>query len=176
METVLTTKTAEQKELRLRVLRLAEATEHFNKIKEQYEEEKKNINRVLQTYFEKNGYSKALLQGENEDINLTLVQPRSIDWDLEALKKVIDNDIIKEVIDREIVITDFDGLKQLLKKHGIKAREFKKYIEVREELNTEALDNLVQCGWIDRKQLKGTYKIKAGTEYIRMTRKKKTEG
>lgn len=155
--------------IREQILRLKIATDHFKKVEAEYKEQKQNANAVIKNYLEKYGKSSCMMTSKEGNIRLSLVRRRKVIFDPNKVKKAIGEEFAKEVLEREVIISDMDGMKELLKAHGVKAHEFKQLVEVRESINNKALDDLTECGWVETKSLKGTYTTEDIGEYVKMS-------
>ena len=79
------------------------------------------------------------------------IRNKKIVWFIDKLKQTLTKEQQKAVIDKTYEITDMDGLINYLKSCGVKPKEFKKYISVKEIVNEQKLDNANQKGLIKKK-------------------------
>lgn len=165
----ITQATDEQRELRKRILSLALRQERQREREFEFKEEKKIVNSLVKGFLKKQGVDKARVVHKDKVINLCVVEPCKIIWDTNKLKQKLDKDIYETVVDRQITITDYAGMVELLKRHKVNPKEFKQLIHVKETVLQEEIDNCAEMGWVDMKQLKGAYKVEKGTEHLRLT-------
>lgn len=166
----ITQRTEEQRELRLMVLSLFERMQKLKKMQAELDDDRKNVNRYLTSFLSKQGYDKAVIKTDKKQVSMVVVQPKKIEWDIAKLKQNLkgESKILKQIINKEVMITDLDSLIDLLKQHGVDPDDFKRCISVSESVNEEQLNQLHEIGEISTRWLKGTYKVKHGTSYIRM--------
>lgn len=105
-------------------------------------------------------------------LNVTSVRTKKIIWDIEKLKKVIPKNIMAMFLTKTYTITDMDGLIKYLKKCGVNPKEFKKYIEVKENVSDAKIEQLVDTGKIKERLIQDCYEVKFGEPYIRLTEQK----
>lgn len=105
----------------------------------------------------------------HKKLKVTRVRTKKVIWLIGKLKKSLPPDKYKQIVNREYVITDYQGLVKYLKKCGVDPKKFKKFISVEEELDEKKLDFLYETGIINRKELDGTYELKVGEPYIKLT-------
>lgn len=84
----------------------------------------------------------------------------------DQLAKTLGKDLYKQVIDKEVIINDTSSLVKMLKSYGVQASEFKKFITVRESLNKEKIDELIETDQISVDRLQGCYTAKVSEEII----------
>lgn len=109
----------------------------------------------------------------HKHLKVQKIRKRKIVWFLDKLKQNLTKEQQKEVIDKTYVVSDMGGLIEYLKTCGVKPKEFKKFIEVKEVVNETKLDNAYQTGVVKKKQLKSCYDVELGKPYIKLTEIKK---
>lgn len=97
---------------------------------------------------------------------VTKSRSRKIVFTVEGLKKVLSKEFQKKVIRKRYEITNFDGLKEYLKSCGVDPKVFKKFICVTESVDEEKMEHLYALGYINIKDLKGSYELKESKESI----------
>lgn len=108
----------------------------------------------------------------DKSIKVTKVRTKKILWDIEKLKQRIPKSITKQFINKTYVINDMQGLIEYLKKCGVEAKKFKKFIDVEEQVDNDILNNLSELGEIKAKDVKGCYELQLGEPYIKITEMK----
>ena len=94
----------------------------------------------------------------DEKVKATRVERvTSIKYDTEALKKKLNKELYNTVVDKVYEINNIDAFIELLKKAGIKPKEFKKHITVIENVNNGKLQQAYSIGAIDIKDIAGAY-------------------
>ena len=87
------------------------------------------------------------------------VEPQTINYIPEKLRENFDKDFCDEIIQKKYEVNDMEGLKELLKKHGVNPKEFKKFINVKETVDKGRLEQLYNLGEITLGRLKGCYTV-----------------
>lgn len=83
-----------------------------------------------------------------------------LDYFPDKLKEKLDPELFNEVTSKTYTISDFNGLVELLKEHGITPKQFKKYITVTTNVDKERIKQLYDVGDITQKMLNGCYSAK----------------
>lgn len=84
----------------------------------------------------------------------------SITYDIPKLKQKLDPELFNEIIDKSYSITDMPALIQMLKKSGVKPKEFKKFISVSEKVNNGKIQQAYSIGDISLNDIAGAYEVK----------------
>ena len=84
----------------------------------------------------------------------------SLVYDIPKLKQKIDAELFNEIVDKTYTITDIDALISLLKKAGVKPKEFKKLITVSERVNNGKIQQAYSVGEISLQDISGAYEVK----------------
>lgn len=108
----------------------------------------------------------------DKSIKVTKVRTKKILWDIEKLKQRIPKSITKQFINKTYTINDIYGLIEYLKKCGVDAKKFKKFIDVTETVDNDILNNLSELGVLKTKDVKGCYELQLGEPYIKITEMK----
>lgn len=103
------------------------------------------------------------------DLKVTKVRTKKVLWYIDKLKKKMSKETFKKVILKKYTINDMKGLTSYLKECGVDPKEFKKFIEVQEELNEPELERLYETGKIDASEIEGCFTVNMGEPYIRIT-------
>lgn len=165
----------EQREIRKRVLSLLVKKDLYKKREQEYKQEAQEVNHLVKVFLEKNGNKKGIIETKEEKISLCVVEPSSIIWDMEKLQKQLGKKLSDVVFNKQVTITNYNAVVELLKKYGVPAKEFTQFLTVKKEVNQEAIDNLFQLGKISKKDIKGCYTVKKGTAYVKLTKGEKKE-
>lgn len=102
-------------------------------------------------------------------LRVSRIRTKKIIWVLEKLKQKLNKKTYNEVINKTYVVNDMNGLVKYLKKCGVDAKKFKKFIDVEEELNETKLNNLYDTGVLSKKDVEDCYTVKMGEPYIKIT-------
>ena len=146
-----------------------------NRLNEKYKENKEEI----QKFFDKKkiDYIEVEPNKEAVDNGITMVSCRKmeqlrIEYDAAKLKEKIDKELYNEIVSKQYIISDIDGLINLLKKSGISPKDFKNFLNVIETVNKEKIKQLYEVGDITKKQLDGCYTATL-IKGIKMTERRK---
>lgn len=91
----------------------------------------------------------------------------SIEFFEDQIAKNVDKEIYNKVVTKTVVIENLFGLIKLMKRYGVDPTEFKNYIKTIKKVDVEVLDQLIEIGEIEIKDLQGCYKAEF-TEDIRV--------
>jgi len=79
------------------------------------------------------------------------------DYNVERLEKKISKNLFKEITDKEYQIVDMDGLASVLKNHGVKFSEFKKFIRTTTKVNRDKIKQAYALGKLTMDEISGCY-------------------
>ena len=138
------------------ILETAELEEQAGKLLLKIDENKKKI----QKHFDSSNGEKKVVISINENLNVICKKSErcTITYDVDKLKKRLDDETFIEITDREYKIKDINAMIRLMKDAGVKASDFKSLIEVDIKPNKQMIKMLYDAGEISMKQLNGTYK------------------
>lgn len=108
----------------------------------------------------------------DKNIKVTKVRTKKIIWDIEKLKQRVPKSLTKQFISKTYIVNDMQELVKYLKSCGVDAKKFKKFIDVKEEVDNDKLNNLSELGEIKMKDIKGCYELQLGEPYIKITEMK----
>lgn len=116
----------------------------------------------IQEYFDNNNLKHLVVETSTDATNDVKVvckkyERANIKYDIEKLKKKLDDELFIEVTNRSYIIKDINTMISLVKDAGIKAKEFKELIEPKITVNSQAIKNLYDVGELTMKDLKGAY-------------------
>lgn len=103
-------------------------------------------------------------------LKVTRIRRKKVLWNVEKLKEAIGKKLAKQCIQRTYTVDDMEGLILYLKSCGVDPKRFKKFIDISEEVDEKALDQLYSTGKVKRSQIADCYKVELGEPYIRLTR------
>ena len=106
-------------------------------------------------------------------LNVTRIRTKKVTWLLDKLKQKLGKDVYSEVVDKTYTVNDMQGLIRYLKSCGVDPKKFKKFIDVKEEIDETKLDTYYETGALKTKDREGCYTVKMGEPYIRITELKK---
>lgn len=114
----------------------------------------------LQKYFDKYNVDELIVDIVDNDLskNSTSLVAKKIervyvDYDTKQLKKNLDKELFNEVTIKDYKINNMHGLVKLLKKAGIKPKEFKSFVDVSIKPNKAKIKQLFSVGDITKKDL-----------------------
>lgn len=87
----------------------------------------------------------------------SMVKKLYVEYDAEKLEERLDKKLVKDIIKKMINITDYEDFVVLLKQHGIKPAEFKRFIEVKRIVDKARIKQLFNEGTLTLKDLNGCY-------------------
>lgn len=160
------------------LIRANEITVRRKRVERELELEKESITKEITAEMERLGLNKfefetnqendVLCDGGRRKISCRKVIPTKISYNAEKIYEVFAGErqeIRDRVVSKSYVINDIQGLIQLLKIHGIKPKEFKKFIKVEKTVNKQVLDNFYSLGLVTMEDLNGCYTTTEGKSY-----------
>jgi hypothetical protein len=87
-------------------------------------------------------------------------------YDVRALHKKVDPDLLCQFIDRRAEIVDLKAFKKLMSKYDISSGQLKGIVEIKKTVNEKKLQRLLDIGEIDLEDLEGCYETEKGKESI----------
>lgn len=161
------------------IVELFEKNEQLKLSKKEYEEIKEENTQIILDFMDskkvnclkftsKPGakYLKNVTQSENK-LQCKKVQKASVLFDANKLESNIkDKKILEQIIIKDYSINNIEGLIDLCKKHGIKPKEFKKFIDVNKTVDNKKIDDLYELGKIKEEDIKDCYQIKKNKPYL----------
>lgn len=169
----------ENKKIKEAAWELFELNKKFKNIQEQYEAKKEKltleinnfmfINNVDAFSFLSDKFSKAI------KFEVKKIKQRKIKFNIEAIEKKLDKELVSELIDKTYTINDMEGLIKYLKECGVNPKKFKSFISVDKKVNQKRLEQLGELGDININDLKGCYTVVENKGYIKITEKEMEE-
>ena len=89
-------------------------------------------------------------------------------FDIDGIKSLLSKENRKLVIKKNYSITNWIGLFQLLKSHGVDFKEFMKYAKCEEVIDSEQLDRLVELGEVDEATVRKYITVKTSSSYYKV--------
>lgn len=158
---------------------LFEARKKLNSIKKYVDEINRKESLYIKNFMFSNLRDKVfeitLDEGESyyqspQKVRVQQVVRSKVVWKLEKLKERLTKEQINSIVDKEYTIVDMKGLSEYLKVCGVSAKEFRKYINVSEQLSESKLEIAYETGEIKKKQLEGCYEVEnVGEPFIKIT-------
>lgn len=158
---------------------LFEARKKLNSVKKYVDEINRKESLYIKNFMFSNLRDKVfeitLDEGESyyqspQKVRVQQVVRSKVVWKLEKLKERLTKEQINSIVDKEYTIVDIKGLSEYLKSCGVSAKEFKKYINVSEQLSESKLEIAYETGEIKKKQLEGCYEVEnVGEPFIKIT-------
>lgn len=119
--------------------------------------------RQIQEHFDKVFIKELTVEAQTEQ-DTALIAKKServtIDYDVEKLKKKLDSEVFNEIVRKTYVINDMPALIAVLKSYGVKPADFKKFIDVSQDIDRASVRRLYDTGDIGKDHLKGCYTAK----------------
>ena len=140
------------------ILETLELEEAAGKLLLQIDDNKKKI----QKYFDENDLKHMEVEvPSTNDKPVKVVCKKSeranIKYDVDKLKERLDKELFIEVTKRSYTITDIDAMIKLVKAAGVKAKDFKQFIESKVSADSQAIMRLYDAGELTMDTLKGTF-------------------
>lgn len=169
---------AEKKELEKLVGKLNFAVRKYKEAKESYEREKNELQeRIIKkmnlldvqkyTFVSSDNSSDYFANIPNASFTCSIIEPKKILYDAKKINDVIDSKELKnKVIDKKYHVNNMEGLIELLKEHGVKPKEFKKFIDVEMSVNEKELNQLYSLGFISLDDIEGCYEADVKNPYL----------
>lgn len=158
---------------------LFEARKKLNSVKKYVDEINRKESLYIKNFMFSNLRDKVfeitLDEGESyyqspQKVRVQQVVRSKVVWKLEKLKERLTKEQINSIVDKEYTIIDMKGLSEYLKVCGVSAKEFRKYINVSEQLSESKLEIAYETGEIKKKQLEGCYEVEnVGEPFIKIT-------
>lgn len=161
-------------------------SEDFKKAEEEYKVKKNDLAAEISALsaqlksedfifeYEPNSLTKRHLGIKQNDallMSCKRIKPMSVKYDESAMLKDLGKDEINALFDKSYEIVDMSNLIAFLKKYGVPAKEFKKYILVNHKLSKERLDHLYEIGVIKMDDLKKFCMVSKKPEYWKISAK-----
>ena len=106
-------------------------------------------------------------------LNVTRIRTKKVTWLLDKLKQKLGKDVYSEVVDKIYTVNDMQELIKYLKSCGVDPKKFKKFIDVKEELDETKLNTYYETGALKKADIEGCYNVKMGEPYIRIAELKR---
>ena len=143
----------------------------FKKQSEDFEKKKKEFYADM----EKEGIDSYDFLVKNLNINVKRIQRKTIVFNPIKLKTRLKKSLFDYVVTKKIVITDYKGLVEYLKKCGVNPHMFKKFISVEYLVNNDEIQQLHELGEIDADDLNGCYEVITHNPYYKIIGKSMSE-
>lgn len=152
----------------------------FKQIQEKFETVKQQFYDDMENYFNKYHKDESKINVVLDDglseqmLTVNKIIKVKINFDVNKLEKRLDNELKQEIINKKVEIINLEGLIEYLKECGVNPKEFKKYINVRKEVNTKKLDKMEELGRISLEDIEGCYSIdkNSNTVYFKVALRK----
>ena len=100
---------------------------------------------------------------------VTKVQPSTVVFDYERLRKRLDSDTLSKVVTTEVLIDDFDGLRDYVRSLGGDPTVFKSFLKVSHDVNAKELNRLSETGDVTPEMIEGCYRVEYKNPYYRVS-------
>ena len=141
------------------ILETAELEEEAGRLLLQIDENKKKI----QAFFDEKGIKQLEVpvtmdeNGSSVKVVCKKSERATIKYDVEKLRKKVDSEIFNEVTNRTYIINDINEMIALVRDAGVSAKDFKKLLDTKISVDTQAIKRLYDAKEITLKQLEGAY-------------------
>lgn len=163
------------------VRKLYEAREQYKLAEKHYNDVRKKESIVISNYMfskypDKSSFDILMDEGtyfytNKRNLKVTRQRVTKVVWDIDKLKKTLPRNTYKTVVDRMYVINNFGGLVEYLKSCGVDPGIFKRYIEAKDTVNKDRLNQAYETGEITMKDVSGCYTVEYGEPFIKLTEK-----
>lgn len=162
------------------VRRLYDAQSEKKKFDKYYEEVRKKEQLSISNFMftqlprDQNSFEIELDEGaeyytNHVKLRVTNVRTKKVTWMLDKLKRKLGKETYKDIVRKTYTVNDMQGLIKYLKTCGVDPKKFKKFIDVKEELDETKLDTYYETGALKKEDIAGCYDVKMGDPYIRLT-------
>ena len=114
---------------------------------------------TMAKYFDKTGERSVA----NDECSVYVQERTHIDYDVDAILELLDQDITDQFVDRTRSVKDWSAFVAMCKRHGITPKELRPYISVSRSVNQEKLSKLYEKGVVSLSDLKGCYTQKVSS-------------
>ena len=144
----------------------------FKREQKMQEQIKKDFEKLANDYFSENDSiaNFEIFNFGSFSLKLTKVQRTSIKWNIDKLKQVFGKKVSRQFIRKKYEIKNFDGLVDYLKTCGVNPKKFSAFLNVTEEIDENAIDNLYQLGKVKKEDLETCYSVSLHEPYFRITK------
>lgn len=122
--------------------------------------------------FEESGDVSGAYADKPTEFSCSIVSKKSVVYDAKRIYKRIGRENGGAVVKKEYKVLDMPKLIQLLKKHGVNPKEFKRLIDVSYSLDKSKLERLYELGYVSKDDLKGCYEVKTSKPYLQVKAKR----
>lgn len=163
---------SDQKQLQEQVKRVYSLGKRLEALKAEYDSERA----ALQDYFDKKALKRVEVVTGTSVITASKIERITINYIAEKLKERLDREKYNEIVQKRCIVNNYEGLKELLRKHGVRFKEFSEHVQVFDEVKKDTVKELYEVGDITNEELKGCYTATV-TKFIQFKEmKKKNEG
>ena len=166
----------QNEEVQMAVVDFLESQEKFKQIEKEYNEKKKKLQTQIKNFMFVNGFDSFKFLGhhgrykdDNRFLRVSNIKPKRIEFNVEALEKKLDKELLNEILIKEYLVKDMEGLIKYLKSCGVNPKKFKKFIDVRKQVDKGKIDELGQLGDLTLQDLNGCYTVKESEGYLKIT-------
>lgn len=106
-------------------------------------------------------------------VSVKKIIPTKVKYFAEKLEEKLGKKFCKDFVDKTYIISDYTGMVEMLKSHGIKPNEFLKFISVEKTVDESKINQLYATGEITEKDVDGCYEVTKGNRYFKVTTKKR---
>lgn len=97
------------------------------------------------------------------------IQSQKIIWSLDNLRKKVSKSLFKTFVDKTYTINNPKAFMTYMKQLGADPKKVKSFIQINEELNESALNELYETGKLTLDDVEGCYTIKVNEPFIKLS-------
>jgi hypothetical protein len=162
----------EKKEFEEAAKRLYTATNNFKALEKRFKEVKRDCENKIENYLQSIGSNSEVVEGRNysteHNLIVTRSQKTSVIFDASKLEKSLGKDLVSKVVIKKYEIVDIFGLVNYLKSCNVSPKIFMDFVRVEKQVDDNELNQLMELGEIEEKQVEGCYSVKKGNPYYKV--------
>jgi uncharacterized protein YjhX (UPF0386 family) len=145
----------------------------FKQIEQEAKENYAKTQSELKDYFKSSKDKTISFSANGKNYKVTDVNPTIINWDIDKLSKQLEKngkkDLLPDIVTKTITVTDWNGFSSLLAKYGVKPKEVKAFLGVKQKVDQKKMDSLSDVGEITAEDIEGCYTVQNSSGYVKPT-------
>lgn len=142
----------------------------FDAEQKNFEHYKKNMCKDFDKYCNKYNLKQIEITDYNCKYKVTNINNTKIEYNVDQIEKIAPN-----VINKQITIADWNSFVNVLKGYGVRFKDIKPLLLVNKSVDGKKLDNELQLGNVDHKQITKYCKLISGDSYIKIAKREEPE-
>jgi len=163
------TQSKEHRRIKSISFELFKLNQKFKEQEQEYKKRKSELQNQIFAFTKKNNMTGFGFSIGNHTYNFSAVQPKSLVFDFDKLKKKLDKNIYNKIVKKEYSISNMEGLIKYLKSCGVNPKKFSSYLSVKQVVDMKQIDNLQELGELNKSDLEGCYEVKELASYVKVT-------